>query len=206
MSEALTLHEYAASGNCYKVRLTAAHVGAPLERCEYDIMKGETRTAEFLKNVNSNGRIPVLQIGNRFIPESNAACYYIAEGSPLVPSDRFERSDMLRWMFFEQYNHEPNIATLRFWMHWVGLDRLSEAQRLQIPLKRQAGTAALELMDKHLAGHDWLVGDAISLADICLFAYTHVADEADFDLALYPSLVAWMERIMTQPRHISMDS
>jgi glutathione S-transferase len=206
MSEKLVLHEYAASGNCYKVRLTAAHVGAPLERREYDIMKGETRTPEFLASVNGNGRIPVLQIVDQFIPESNAACFYIAEGSPLVPSDRFERADVLRWMFFEQYSHEPNIATLRFWIHWVGLDRLSEAQRLQIPLKRQAGAAALELMDRHLAKQDWLVGDAMSLADICLFPYTHVADEADFDLALYPSVVAWMERIMTQPRHVAMDA
>jgi glutathione S-transferase len=206
MSNALVLHEYAASGNCYKVRLTAAHVGVPIERREYDIMKGETRTSEFLANVNSNGRIPVLQIGDQFIPESNAACFYIADGSPLVPSDRFERADVLRWMFFEQYSHEPNIATLRFWIHWVGLDRLSEAQRLQIPLKRQAGAAALKLMDEHLAKRDWLVGDAMSLADICLFPYTHVADEADFDLALYPGVVAWMERIMTQPRHVAMDA
>jgi glutathione S-transferase len=206
MSDALVLHEYAASGNCYKVRLTAAHVGVPLERREYDIMKGETRTPEFLANVNSNGRIPVLQIGDQFIPESNAACFYIADGSPLVPSDRFERADVLRWMFFEQYSHEPNIATLRFWIHWVGLDRLSEAQRLQIPLKRQAGAAALELMDKHLVKRDWLVGDAMSLADVCLFPYTHVADEADFDLTLYPGVVAWMERIMTQPRHVAMDA
>jgi glutathione S-transferase len=206
MSNALVLHEYAASGNCYKVRLTAAHVGVPIERREYDIMKGETRTSEFLANVNSNGRIPVLQIGDQFIPESNAACFYIADGSPLVPSDRFERADVLRWMFFEQYSHEPNIATLRFWIHWVGLDRLSEAQRLQIPLKRQAGAAALKLMDEHLAKRDWLVGDAMSLADICLFPYTHVADEADFDLALYPGVVAWMERIMTQPSHVAMDA
>jgi glutathione S-transferase len=206
MSDALVIHEYAASGNCYKVRLTAAHVGVPLERREYDIMKGETRTPEFLAAVNSNGRIPVLQIGDHFIPESNAACFYIADGSPLVPSDRFERADVLRWMFFEQYSHEPNIATLRFWIHWVGLDRLSEAQRLQIPLKRLAGAAALELMDKDLAKRDWLVGDAMSLADICLFPYTHVADEADFDLALYPGVVAWMERIMTQPRHVAMNA
>jgi glutathione S-transferase len=206
MSEKLVLHEYAASGNCYKVRLTAAHVGVPLERREYDIMKGETRTPEFLANVNANGRIPVLQVGKRFIPESNASCFYIADGSALVPTDRFERADMLRWMFFEQYSHEPNIATLRLWMVYVGLDRLTETQRLQIPLKRQAGIAALELMDKDLAGRDWLVGDRMSIADICLFAYTHVADEADFDLALYPNVVAWMERIMGHPAHIAMDA
>ncbi len=206
MSEKLVLHEYAASGNCYKVRLTAAHVGVPLERIEYDIMKGETRAPEFLANVNANGRIPVLQIGGRFIPESNAACFYLAEGSSLIPGDRFDRADMLRWMFFEQYNHEPNIATLRFWKDWVGFDRLTEAQRLQIPLKRQAGTAALKLMDERLADRDWLVGDGISVGDICLFAYTHVADEADFDLALYPAVVAWMERIMSHPKHIPMDA
>jgi glutathione S-transferase len=206
MTEKLVLHEYAASGNCYKVRLTAALAGVPVERREYDIMKGETRTPEFLAEINSNGRIPTLQIGDRFIPESNAACYYIASGSSLIPTDRFDHADMLRWMFFEQYNHEPNIATLRFWMHWVGIDRLSETQRLQIKPKREAGIAALQLMDQHLTGRDWFVGDAMSLADICLFAYTHVADEADFDLALYPGVVAWMERIMTQPGHVAMDA
>ena len=135
MSEKLILHEHAASGNCYKVRLTAAHAGVPLERREYDIMKGETRTPEFLANVSANGRIPVLQAADRFIPESNAACFYIAEGSPLVPADKADRADMLHWMFWEQYHHEPNIATLRFWMHWVGLDRLTDMQRSQIPVK-----------------------------------------------------------------------
>ncbi len=114
MTEKLILHEYSQSGNCYKIRLTAALLGLPLERREYDIMKGETRTPDFLAKVNANGRIPVLQVGDRFIPESNAACFYLADGSPLVPEDRFDRADMLRWMFFEQYNHEPNVATMRF--------------------------------------------------------------------------------------------
>ncbi|MGZ8350103.1 MAG: glutathione S-transferase N-terminal domain-containing protein [Allosphingosinicella sp.] len=114
--EKLVLHEYAASGNCYKVRLTAALLGLDLERREYDILKGETRTPEFLATVNPNGRIPVLQVGDRFIPESNASCFCLADGSPLVPAGRFGRADMLHWMFFEQYNHEPNVATLRFWL------------------------------------------------------------------------------------------
>ena len=203
MTEKLILHEYAASGNCYKVRLTAAQVGVPLERREYDIMKGETRTPEFLAKVDANGRIPVLQIGDRFLAESNAACFYIADGSPLIPSDPFDRADMLRWMFWEQYHHEPNIATLRFWLQYIGLDALGEVRRLQIVPKRQAGIAALELMDRHLSGRDWFVGDGMTLADICLFAYTHVADEADFDLELYPSIIGWMERMMTDPRHVA---
>jgi glutathione S-transferase len=206
MSEPLILHEHAASGNCYKVRLTAAHAGVPLERREYDIMKGETRTPEFLANVSSNGRIPVLQAGERFIPESNAACFYTAEGTPLIPADRADRADMLHWMFWEQYHHEPNIATVRVWLRMVGIDRLTDLQRSQIPAKRKAGSEALQLMDRHLAGREWLVGDTMTLADICLFAYTHVADEADFDLALYPSVIAWMERIMTQPSHVPMDA
>jgi glutathione S-transferase len=206
MSDGLVLHEYAASGNCYKVRLTAALLGVPLERREYDIMKGETRTPEFLANVNANGRIPVLQVGDRFIPESNAACYYLADGSNLIPTERFDHADMLRWMFWEQYNHEPNIATLRFWMGWVREDKLSEAQRLQMSGKREAGNAALKLMDDHLDGREWFVADAISLADICLFAYTHVAGDADFRLNAYPHVVQWIERVKKQPNYVSMDA
>jgi glutathione S-transferase len=206
MSERLILHEYAASGNCYKVRLTAAHVGIALERREYDIMKGETRTPEFLANVDANGRIPVLQVGDRFLPESNAACFYLASGSPLVPSDRFDRADVLRWMFWEQYHHEPNIATLRFWLRFIGVDALGEVRRLQLIPKRQAGIAALELMDRHLARRKWFVGDHMTVADICLFAYTHVADEADFDLELYPAVIGWIERIMSDPRTVPFES
>src|SRR6478672_621450 len=129
MTERLVLHEYSASGNCYKVRLTAALAGKPLDRREYDIMEGETRTPAFLADVNANGRIPVLQVG-----------------------DPFDHADMLRWMFWEQYNHEPNIATLRFWLRWVGPDKLNALQKMQVPVKRASGEAALKLMDEHLAG------------------------------------------------------
>ena len=204
--EPLILHEFSLSGNCYKVRLTAALVGLHLERREYDIMKGETRTADFLANVNANGRIPVLQVGDRFIPESNAACYFVAEGSNLIPTERFDQADMLRWMFWEQYSHEPNIATLRFWMHWLAPDNLSDLQRAQMPTKRTAGNAALKLMDDHLKDRDWLVGDSISLADICLFAYTHIAGDAEFELGRYPAIVSWIERLKATPRFLPMDS
>jgi len=202
----LLLHEYAASGNCYKVRLTAAIAGVHLERREYDIMTGATRTPEFLAKVNANGRIPVLQVDDRFIPESNAACYFVAEGSGLIPTDPFDHAHMLRWMFWEQYNHEPNVATLRFWMRWIGLDNLSDLQRLQMPGKRTAGNAALKLMDDHLAATEWFVGDAASLADICLFAYTHVAGDAEFDLQRYSHIVEWLERMKNHPRFVAMEA
>jgi glutathione S-transferase len=202
----LVLHEYPASGNCYKIRLVAGHLGLPLERKTYDIMKGETRTPEFLRDVNANGRIPVLQDGDRFLTESNAICFYLANGSDLIPDGHFDQADMLRWMFWEQYSHEPNIATLRFWIRNVGLDALTEAQRMQITGKREAGLAALKLMDDHLDSRRWFAGDRFSLADICLFAYTHVADEANFDLEAFPDIIRWMERIMTLPGHVDMDA
>jgi glutathione S-transferase len=206
MTGKLVLHEYAASGNCYKVRLTAALVGARLERREYDIMKGETRTPHFLANVNPNGRIPVLQDGDRFIPESNAQSYYLAEGTSLIPTAPFDHADMLHWMFWEQYNHEPNIATLRFWMHEIGSANLDDLKRMQMPAKRQAGNAALKLMDEHLASREWFIGDLLSLADICLFPYTQVAGEAEFDLGRYPNVVRWIERLKGQPRYVAMDA
>ena len=200
----LVLHEYATSGNCYKIRLTAALVGIPIERREYDILKGETRTPAFLANVNANGRIPVLQIGERFLPESNAACWWLATGSALIPSDRFAQADMLRWMFFEQYNHEPNIATLRFWRSMIGEAKLSEAQLLAIPAKETAGNAALSLMETHIAGRRFFIGDTISLADIVLYAYTHVAGEGGFDLAAYPAIRAWLTAVAGEPKYAAM--
>lgn len=203
MNAPLILHEYAPSGNCYKIRLTAAHLGIALERRHYDIMKGATRTSDFLRDVNANGRIPVLQIGDRFLPESNAACVYLAQGSPLIPADRFDHADMLRWMFWEQYNHEPNIATLRFWLAFVGAAKLSDAQRSQLPAKQVAGMAALTLMDGQLAKTPFLVGDTLTLADIALYAYTHVAEEGGaFSLAPYANVLAWLDRVAALPGHI----
>ena len=200
----LILHEDAASGNCYKIRLTAALLDLPLERRNYDIMKGETRTPAFLAEVNANGRIPVLQIGDRFLPESNAACWWLASGSRLIPEDRFDQADMLRWMFFEQYNHEPNVATVRFWKAFVGLENLTDAQRGLLPGKQAAGEAALKLMDAHLAGRDYLVGSCLTLADICLYAYTHVAEEGGFDLGAYPHVRTWLARVADRPGYIGI--
>ena len=205
MSEKLVLHEYRPSGNCYKVRLTAALLGLPIERREYDITRGETRTERFLSEVNSNGRIPVLQVGGRFIPESNAACFFLADGSALIPQDRFDRADMLRWMFFEQYNHEPNVATLRFWLAFLGEEKLTEAQRGQIAGKREAGDAALKLMDEHLEARGFFIGERLSLADIALYAYTHVAEEGGFQLGRYPAVSAWLARVAQAPGYISID-
>ena len=202
----LTLHEYAQSGNCYKIRLTAALLGLPIERREYDIMRGETRTPDFLSRINANGRIPVLQVGDRFIPESNAACFYLGDGTRLVPEDPFDRADMLRWMFFEQYSHEPNVATLRFWIVFVGEERLSDAQKAQVEAKRAAGEAALKLMDEHLARQPFFVGESLSLADIALYAYTHVAEDGGFDLALYPHVSAWLARVAAEPGYLPMDA
>ncbi len=209
MAEALTLHEDPRSGNCYKIKLTAALLGLPLATRAYDIMQGETRTPEFLATVNANGRIPVLQIGNgtaaRFLPESNAACWYLAHGSALIPADRFAQADMLRWMFFEQSNHEPNVATLRFWLRFVGEANLSQQQRAQVMAKRIAGCAALDLMNRHLATSAFLSGPAVTLADMALFPYTHVAEEGGFGLGDYPHITAWIKRVQALPGFIAMD-
>ena len=198
------LHEYSASGNCYKIRLTAAHVGVALERREYDILRGETRTPEFLAKVNANGRIPVLQLGDRFLPESNAAAWYLAEGSALIPEDRFARADLLHWLFWEQYNHEPNVATLRFWRRYVGEEKLTPLQQAQIEGKEAGGAAALALMDQRLGSAPFLLGAAFSLADIVLYAYTHVAGEGGFDLNAYPAVRGWLDRVAAEPGHVTM--
>ena len=175
---------------------------------QYDIIQGETRTPEFLAKVNANGRIPVLQIdsesGTRFLPESNAACWYLASGSYLIPQDRFAQADMLRWMFFEQYNHEPNVATLRFWLRFVGEANLSEQQRAQVMAKRMAGQDALALMDSELSSRKFMAGNVVTLADIALFPYTHVAEEGGFALHDYSNVQAWIERIEALPKFVPM--
>ena len=203
--EKLVLHEDPISGNCYKIKLTAALLGLRMECRAYNVLKGETRTPQFLQFINPNGRIPVLQIGDRFLPESSAACFYLADGSRLIPEDRFDRADMLRWMFFEQYNHEPNVATLRFWLAFVGEDSLSEMQKSLVPGKKIAGDAALKLMDDHLATRNWFVGESITLADVSLYAYTHVAEEGGgFDLSFYPAIGAWLKRVASEPGYAKM--
>ncbi|MCK0129781.1 glutathione S-transferase family protein [Erythrobacter sp. F6033] len=208
MTERYTLHEDPCSGNCYKIKLTAALLNIPIETKQYDILAGETRTEDFLANVNLNGRIPVLQIDNdaetRFLPESNAVCWYLAHGSPLIPQDRLGQADMLRWMFFEQYNHEPNVATLRFWKRFVGEANLSDRQVAQIETKQAAGNDALRVMDEHLAGRAFLSGDSLSLADIVLFPYTHLAEEGGFALRGFRHLRAWITRIEALPGFVPM--
>ena len=198
----LRLYDYLPSGNGYKVRLLLTQLNLPFERVELDILKGHTRTPEFLKK-NPNGRIPLLELGNgQFLAESDAILFYLAEGTPpgtpLLPADRFGRAQVLQWMFFEQYSHEPNIATVRFWMH-SGMT--PERQALLEP-KRQLGYAALQVMERHLATRRFFVGEQYSIADIALYAYTHVADEGGFDLAPYAAIHAWFERVRSQPRHI----
>lgn len=203
MTDRLILHEDPRSGNCYKIKLTAALLGLPLQTRQYDILKGETRRPEFINNINAHGRIPVLQIGDRFLPESNAACWYLASGSALIPQDRFTQAEMLRWMFFEQSSHEPNIATLRFWLKFVGESNLTDQQRAQVMPKRLAGAEALRVMDRHLAAHEWFVGDRVTLADIVLYAYTSVAEAGGFALAEYPNILTWLERVAAQPRFVT---
>jgi glutathione S-transferase len=203
--ERLTLHEDPRSGNCYKIRLTAALLGFELERVQYDIMKGETRTPEFITSVNAEGKIPVLQVGDRFLPESNAACWFLAEDSALIPQDRFDRADMLRWMFFEQHGHEPNIATLRFWLSIIGESNLNSYQQSQIIPKRVAGEAALALMEKHLTQRMWFVGSGVSLADVVLYAYTHKCEAGGFGLDDYSAIGDWLARVANLPGYVTMD-
>jgi glutathione S-transferase len=195
----IRLYDYLSSGNGYKVRLLLTQLGVPFERVELDIVKGETRTPEYLAR-NPNGRIPLLELeSGDLLPESNAILFYLADGTPFLSDDRLERATTLQWMFFEQYSHEPNIATSRFWLQHL---ELTPERHAALEQKRPLGYAALDVMERHLSERDFFVGGRYSIADIALYAYTHVADEGGFDLSGYPGIRGWLERVRTQPGHI----
>jgi glutathione S-transferase len=197
----LKLYEYSSSGNCYKIRLLLARLKIDYQRIEIDILKGESRTVEFLK-INPNGRIPLLEIEpGKYLYESNAIIYYLANGTELLPIDRWERAQIMQWLFFEQYSHEPNIATVRF---WISILKQAEQKREAIAQKQELGYAALGVMERHLEKHDYFVGERYSIADIALYAYTHVADEGNFDLGKFPAILAWFDRIVSQPNYIKI--
>ncbi|MBN3946276.1 MAG: glutathione S-transferase family protein [Nostoc sp. NMS7] len=199
--ELLRLYDFLPSGNGYKIRLLLTQLGIPFERVELNILKGETRTPEFLSK-NPNGKIPVLEIKpGKFLAESNAILMYLSECTEFLPYDRFLRAQVLQWLCFEQYSHEPFIATLRFWISI--LDKTEEYSEA-INQKRELGYAALNLMEKHLSSHTFFVGERYTIADIALFAYTHVADEGGFDLTQFPAIQAWIRKVKAQPRYISI--
>ncbi len=197
----MILHDYLPSGNGYKVRLLLTQLGIPFRRIEYDITRDETRTPAFLK-MNPNGRVPVLETdGGEFLAESDAILFYLADGTRYFPDGRLERARALQWMFFEQYSHEPNIAVARAWVHLFGLEMTGE-RGLALEAKRRLGYGALDVMERHLAGEQFFVGGRYTVADIALYAYTHVAHEGGFDLAGYPAVRAWIGRVAAQPDHI----
>jgi len=198
-----TLYNMQNSGNCYKLRLAMAQLSVPFKLIDIDILKGESRTPEFLAR-NPNGRVPLLMLQNgRYLPESNAGLFYLAEGSDLLPAERFEKAETLQWMFFEQYSHEPYIAVARFWLSVKPGGRAEKAAQLPEWLDR--GNQALGVMDRHLAEADFFAAGRYTIADIALYAYTHVAHEGDFDLAPYPNVRAWLDRVAGQPGHVTID-
>ncbi|MDE0281893.1 MAG: glutathione S-transferase family protein [Gammaproteobacteria bacterium] len=198
----LRLYDNHLSGNGYKPRLLLAHLARAYERVEVDSLKGETRTPEFLDR-NPNGRIPVLELEDgTCIAESNAILFYLAEGTSFLPSDPLGRALTLQWMFFEQYSHEPFIAVSR---HWIQHMEMTDAQRAQLPDKQEGGYAALAVMEGHLAKSRWFGGDTMNIADVALYAYTHVADEGGFELASFPVVCDWLIRVQEQPGHVPME-
>ncbi len=195
----ITLYDYLPSGNGYKVRLLLHQLEIPFRLVQKDIVKGETRTPDFLA-INPNGRIPAVDLGDgRRLAESNAILWYFADGTPFLPADPFERAEVLQWMFFEQYSHEPYVAVARAWLHVFGLD---DQRRAQLPEKLEKGYAALGVMERHLDGRTYFVGERYSIADVALYAYTHVADEGSFELTPYPHIRAWLSRVAAQPRYV----
>lgn len=197
----IRLHDNLSSGNCYKVRLLLAQLGIPHERVEWDTRAGDTRTPEFL-GINPSGKVPVLETEDgKLLPESNAILFYLAEGTPLLPEGRFERAQTLRWMSFESSVHQPNLAAARFLTMFAEMD--DERQKM-LRQKQESGYLALEIMEGHLADTNFLVGDRYTIADIVLYAYTHVAHEGGFDLRPFSAVRAWLARIPSQPAYFPM--
>ncbi len=195
----MRLYDYLPSGNGYKVRLLLNHLKRAYQRIELDIDKGETRTPDYL-SINPNGRVPALVLDSgEVISESDAILFYLAEGTQYVAREKLGRAQILQWMFFEQYSHEPYVAVCRYILQHLPPDNPRYAT---LPDLRTRGYAALDVMEQHLEKHAFFVGDAYSIADIALFAYTHVADEGGFDLSNYPAIGAWFDRCRGQPGHI----
>ncbi len=196
------LYEMPDSGNCYKVRLLLTQLGHPFERIHINILNKESRTAEFLKK-NPNGRVPVLEIeAGVYLPESNAALWYLAEGTNFIPKDRLERARALQWMFFEQYSHEPFIATSRF---WIAILQAEAEYKEELEKKKPPGYGALDVMESHLSAHNFFAGNDYSIADIALYAYTHVAPEGGFELTAYPQIKNWLKRVEAQANYMTME-
>jgi len=197
----LELYDYLDSGNGYKIRLLLAHLALPYRHVELDIMRGQTRTAEFLA-INPNGRIPVLGLGGgQYVTESDAILWYLAEGTSYLPGERYARAQVLQWMFFEQYSHEPYVATPRYIVRHLATD---DARRAELPGRLASGREALAVMETHLRGRDFFVGQSYSIADIALYAYTHVAEDGGLELAPFTRVRAWLDRVASQPRHVRL--
>jgi glutathione S-transferase len=196
------LYDSPVSGNCYKVRLLLAHLGIPYKRQTMDVVDRSNRR-EVLGELNPALRVPTLVLDDgRALGESGAILWYFGEGTEFVPQDKYERAQVLQWMFFEQYDHEPAIAVARFWLAYSGRPE-SVGDRLEGWHKQ--GTRALGAMEQHLQGREWFVGDGMTIADIALFAYTHVADEGGFDLGPFPAIRSWLQRVASAPGHVPME-
>ena len=199
----MLLYDSPVSGNCYKVRLLLAKLGIPYERHTVDVIDRSNRP-ELLGDLNPSLRVPTLVLDDgRSLGESGAILWYFGEGRELVPSDRYERAQVLQWMFFEQYDLEPSIAVVRFWLAYSGRPEAFENRREE---RTAAGYRALDALEKHLASREWLVGSAMTLADMALYGYTHVAGEGGFDLERYPAITKWLDRVASQPGHVPIDA
>jgi glutathione S-transferase len=193
----IRLHQSWSSGNCYKVRLLLSQLGLPFEIVELDLVAGDARRPDF-RALAPLGRVPVVVLdGDVVLAESNAILCYFAEGTLLLPADRLERARVLEWLFWEQYSHEPYVAVARNWVKYAGIPAGKEAE---LEERRERGRQALDTMERHLAGRSFLVGERYTVADIALYAYTHVAHEGGFDLAPYPNIRGWCDRVSSQPR------